>query len=471
MVARAGRLAFVLAGVARRSAATSGRSTAPSRRRRACPAGGLTPEQAARVLAKVGDRTITLGDYAATLERMDQFDRLRYQSPERRKELLDEIIDVELLAQDARQKKLDQQPETQQAVRQILRDAMLAEARRGLPAPADIPADEVRAYYEAHRDEFREPERRRVSHIVVKDKDDRDARCSALAKKANAARVGRALPKALARCAQEAGRALSRSSWRAISASSARPAMRAATTRACRAEVRAAVFELAAIGDVLGAPVQAEGGFHVVRMVGKTDAHERSLAEADRVDPRRAPSSEDCRAREDARSRAAASSSRSRIDEQALAKVDVPRARRREPSRRRRVRQRPRAEVMLAQRQAARFVLRRTPRRRRRRLDRSAPSRGHHAWPSSRSARSHRSRARRRAARRASGAAHRHHALLPRRSPIRAIRAARFAASACRTLDEAREVPGDLRRSARRESARGRARSRIAVTPIARSCS
>src|SRR3954462_3187516 len=112
------------------------------------PPGGLTAEQAAEVLAKVGDRTITLGDYAATLERMDQFDRLRYQSPERRKELLDEIIDVELLAQDARRKKLDQQPENQQAVRQVLRDALLNETRRGLPAPADLPQDEIRAYFQ-----------------------------------------------------------------------------------------------------------------------------------------------------------------------------------------------------------------------------------------------------------------------------------------------------------------------------------
>src|SRR5678816_2494851 len=57
----------------------------------------LTPEQAAKVLAKVGDSTITLGDYVAALEHMDQFDRLRYQSPERRKELLDELVEVCLL--------------------------------------------------------------------------------------------------------------------------------------------------------------------------------------------------------------------------------------------------------------------------------------------------------------------------------------------------------------------------------------
>ena len=50
------------------------------------------------MLARVGDRTITLGDYVAALEHMDQFDRLRYQSPERRKELLGEMINVVLLA-------------------------------------------------------------------------------------------------------------------------------------------------------------------------------------------------------------------------------------------------------------------------------------------------------------------------------------------------------------------------------------
>jgi len=59
----------------------------------------LSPELAAKTLAKVGDRVITLGEYAAALDRMDSFERMRYQSPDRRKRLLDEMVDVELLAQ------------------------------------------------------------------------------------------------------------------------------------------------------------------------------------------------------------------------------------------------------------------------------------------------------------------------------------------------------------------------------------
>ena len=56
----------------------------------------LTPEQAGQVLARVGDRVITLGDYAAALERMDPFERMRYQTEDRRQALLDEMINVEL---------------------------------------------------------------------------------------------------------------------------------------------------------------------------------------------------------------------------------------------------------------------------------------------------------------------------------------------------------------------------------------
>jgi peptidyl-prolyl cis-trans isomerase C len=79
----------------------------------------LTPEQSKQTLAKVGDDTITLGDYAAALEHMDQFDRLRYQSTERRKELLDEMITVQLLAKEATAKGYDKDPIAQQEMRAI----------------------------------------------------------------------------------------------------------------------------------------------------------------------------------------------------------------------------------------------------------------------------------------------------------------------------------------------------------------
>jgi hypothetical protein len=71
------------------------------------PITGLTQAEEREVLAKVGEKPITLGDYARTLARMDEFERLRYQTPERQAELLDEIVNAELLAQEAERRGLD----------------------------------------------------------------------------------------------------------------------------------------------------------------------------------------------------------------------------------------------------------------------------------------------------------------------------------------------------------------------------
>src|SRR5580692_4734388 len=153
-------------------------------------AGSINPEQAGKVLAKVGDRTITLGDFVAALEHMDQFDRLRYQSPERRKELLREMINVELLADEAVAKGYDKDPMAQQEIRSILRSAMMEEAHAGAPAPNAIAPAEVQAYYDAHKEQYRDPERRRISVISVLDDANAPAVLEAARKAPTAAKWG-----------------------------------------------------------------------------------------------------------------------------------------------------------------------------------------------------------------------------------------------------------------------------------------
>jgi hypothetical protein len=96
----------------------------------------LSTEQAGRIVAKIGDKNVTLCDFARTLDRMGPMDRLRYRSKERRRELLNDLVDVELLAQEARRRGLDKQPDVEEGIRQILRDALLAQARDALPALA-----------------------------------------------------------------------------------------------------------------------------------------------------------------------------------------------------------------------------------------------------------------------------------------------------------------------------------------------
>jgi DNA-directed RNA polymerase subunit F len=242
------------------------------------PTALLTDKQAAQVLARVGDRDITLGEFTAALEHMDQFDRLRYQSPERRKELLDEMINVELLADEAVAKGYDKDPLAQQELRSILRDAMLAEARKGAPTPADISASDARAWFDAHRAEYKDPERRRVSVIAL----------------GNAAAAADLLARAKKTTAPEWGelvrtRSIDPQARANVPADLAGdlgivspPGDARGDNPRVPAPVRAAAFTIADVGGVADAPVTAGDKVYLVRLTQKIPAHERSFEEAER---------------------------------------------------------------------------------------------------------------------------------------------------------------------------------------------
>ena len=236
---------------------------------------------AAKTLAKVGDRTITLGEYAATLERMDSFERMRYQSPDRRKRLLDEMIEVELLAQEARRRGLDKTEETEERVRQILRDQLLEDLRKGAPAANDIPDADLHAYYDAHKDDFAEPERRRVAAIMV----DTAAQAKTVLAKAvkasptewgalvdqfSSQRGARSLPNQPAELAGDLG----------IVGPPGNP--RGANPRVPD-PVREAAFKVAKVGDTFPSVVEADKKFYVLKVTSKTDARARTFEEAQRA--------------------------------------------------------------------------------------------------------------------------------------------------------------------------------------------
>jgi parvulin-like peptidyl-prolyl isomerase len=239
----------------------------------------LSPEQASKVLAKVGDRSITLGEYVAALEHMDQFDRLRYQSPERRKELLNEMINVELLAREATAKGYDKDPLAQQELRAVLRDAMLAEARKDVPVPNDIPEAEVRAYFDAHKADYKDPERRRLSFIVLKDEAAAKDALEAAKKTTNAGQWGDLVK-------QKSVDPQARDNVPIDLAGDVGFVTPPGDTRGENVKIpedaRVVGFEIKKVGDVGERLAKAGGKYYVVRLSQKTDPHERQYAEAER---------------------------------------------------------------------------------------------------------------------------------------------------------------------------------------------
>jgi peptidyl-prolyl cis-trans isomerase C len=279
----------------------------------------LTDKQAAQVLARVGDKTITLGDYTAALEHMDQFDRLRYQSPERRKELLDEMITIELLAMEATEKGYDKDPLAQQELRSILRDAMLAEARRNAPAPTDLPESEVRAYYEAHRADYKDPERRRLSVIVLAT--EAAAReVLALVKKASAPAPFGALVRS--RSIDPQARANVPVDLAGDVGIVSPPGDPRGDNPRVPSEVREEGFKLEEVGAISDRVVASGGKFYVVRLTQKIAPHERAFEEAERT-IRVKLAQEKLREKEDALIAELRKSIKVEIDEGALSTVKV----------------------------------------------------------------------------------------------------------------------------------------------------
>jgi parvulin-like peptidyl-prolyl isomerase len=278
----------------------------------------VPPGLANRVLAKVGDTTITLGDYQAVLDGMDRFERLRYQTADRRKQLLDEIIDVVLLAHEAERRGLADKPETQELVRQILRDAVLHDLREKQPSARDIPTAEVRAYYDAHHAEFKDPERRRVADIVVGDAPTA-ARALDLARTATPKQWGEFVQK----YSRERGAADLPLELAGDVGMVTPPSFGKNDNVRVPEVVRAAVFEIADLGGVLGRVVSDPSGFYIVRLTGKSDAHERSFEEAERTIRLRLLEEKLRRAESDLEQDLRAKFP-VQIDDAALAKVPVP---------------------------------------------------------------------------------------------------------------------------------------------------
>ena len=241
----------------------------------------LSPEHAAQVLARVGDRSITLGQYAAALERMDPFERMRYQTEDRRQALLDEMINVELLSREAERRGLDRRPETVELVRQFRRDEVLARLRGSLPGPSSLPAAEVSQYYQEHRAEFFEPELRRVAEVVVDD----PALARELVRQAAAASPERWLElvrKYAPQAASPPGDKASPAPGAAVPGDLGYLAAQAPQPNdPVPAAVRDAAFAIASAGEVYPSPVAAGGRQHVVRLVEVREARQRSLAEVD----------------------------------------------------------------------------------------------------------------------------------------------------------------------------------------------
>lgn len=132
--------------------------TACGRDEARAPVDALDAPVVTNVVARVGKRAIGAADVAARMAAEDLDARTA----------LDRLIDEELLAQEASRLGITEARDEERAVERVMVRAMLHDFERDL-TPESLSDEEVRAEFEAQRENLQVPERRVSWHILVKD--------------------------------------------------------------------------------------------------------------------------------------------------------------------------------------------------------------------------------------------------------------------------------------------------------------
>jgi peptidyl-prolyl cis-trans isomerase C len=129
--------------------------------------GAVSAETAQAVLVTVGDETITQADLDARTEMLPPQIRSRFETQAGRQQLLDQVVLVSLLSQEARRLGIDKQDDVAKKIKEMTDNIIVQElTRQQIASDARISDEEIAAYYQANKEEFVRPEQINTSVIM-----------------------------------------------------------------------------------------------------------------------------------------------------------------------------------------------------------------------------------------------------------------------------------------------------------------
>ncbi|WP_243323226.1 peptidylprolyl isomerase [Geothrix sp. SG200] len=233
------------------------------------------------VLAKVGGEPITEADFQAAFRLLNQQEQMQILMIQGGKEeFVKRMAESKLLAVKAKRMGLDQTPAFHQAVERTKDDLLareyLAKESEALQKKLAVSDDDVKAFYEKHKDRFKQPELASVRHILVSVKREGEEKgLSEAAAKAKIAKIQAELKKgakfdALAKkYSDDPGSKENGGLYEDADPSTWVPEFGAAA-------------RTQPIGKV-GAPVKTQFGYHLVKVESRKPAREVPFEEAKQV--------------------------------------------------------------------------------------------------------------------------------------------------------------------------------------------
>jgi peptidyl-prolyl cis-trans isomerase C len=213
------------------------------------------------VLANIGSKVITGTDFMDRLKQLPPQYQGMIKTDEDKKTMLDAIVKEQLIVQEARERNIDKDKVIQNKINtivdQILLEEMIKKVRTTQLKPTEA---ETKAYYEQHKAEYSGLERVKVAHILVKDKSKAEELLAKLNKGADFGAL--AMENSIDPGSSRKGGELDY-----FSKGDMVP------------EFEKAAFALNTPGQLSGA-VQSPFGYHIIKLIDKKQAGQKSFEEA-----------------------------------------------------------------------------------------------------------------------------------------------------------------------------------------------
>jgi len=123
-------------------------------------------------LAIVNGEKITINEYNEKLKQLPVHEKAKYRGEQGHKEFLDALIRHKLMVQQAKKLGLDKDVEVQKKIEALMREVteevlVKTLVERDVLDKVVVTDREAKAYYDEHKEEFKEKEKVRIRHILV----------------------------------------------------------------------------------------------------------------------------------------------------------------------------------------------------------------------------------------------------------------------------------------------------------------
>jgi peptidyl-prolyl cis-trans isomerase C len=130
---------------------------------------GERAEKNSKALAVINGKEITLSEFELRWSQLPEYTRKKYVGAEGRKRFLDELIDREILLQEARRRGIDRERTLLERLERFKERSLLdVLMREEIDSRVTVTTEEIKAYFDSNRDTFSTPDELRAAHILVR---------------------------------------------------------------------------------------------------------------------------------------------------------------------------------------------------------------------------------------------------------------------------------------------------------------